>query len=66
MRLKINGEVREVRGNLSLTALLETLSMPPERVAVERNRVLVHRKAFTSVLLEDGDELEIVQLVGGG
>lgn len=66
MRLKINGAVRQFPGDLMLPALLEKLQLPAARVAVERNRTLVHRDKYSSVRLEDGDELEIVQLVGGG
>lgn len=66
MRLKINGEAREFPGDLTLSALLEKLQLPSARVAVERNRALVHRDSYPSVRLEDGDKLEIVQLVGGG
>ncbi len=66
MRLKINGEVREFPGDLTLSALLEKLGLPSARMAVERNHALVRRDTYSSVRLEDGDDLEIVQLVGGG
>jgi thiamine biosynthesis protein ThiS len=66
MHLKINGEVRELPDELTIAALLERLTLPIERVAVERNRELVHRGSFAEVVLQDGDELEIVRIVGGG
>ncbi len=66
MRLKINGEVREFSDDLTLSVLLEKLGLPSARMAVERNRALVRRDTYSSVRLQDGDELEIVQLVGGG
>jgi thiazole synthase len=38
----------------------------PEKVAVERNLEVVPRSTLGRVLVEDGDELEIVHFVGGG
>lgn len=61
-----NGKQVEVEEGTLLSGLLETLGMPGERVAVERNREIVPRGDFASTALEDGDSLEIVQFVGGG
>ena len=66
MKLKINGEEREVVDGLSLTALLESLQIRPGRVVVERNRDIVPRDSFGRAMLAEGDVLEIVQFVGGG
>ena len=66
MRLTINGEVREVPGGLTLTALLEHLALTDGPVAIERNREVVPRSQHGQVRLEAGDVLEIVQFVGGG
>jgi thiamine biosynthesis protein ThiS len=35
-------------------------------VAVERNREIVSKAAYDSTELEDHDELEVVEFVGGG
>ena len=66
MKLKINGEQREVVDGLSLTALLESLQIRPGRVVVERNRDIVRRDSFGRTMLAEGDVLEIVHFVGGG
>ena len=66
MKLKINGEEREVVAGLSLTALLESLQIRPGRVVVERNRDIVPRDSFGRTRLAEGDVLEIVHFVGGG
>ena len=47
-------------------ALLAELKLEPRYLAVERNRVLVPRRQHASCTLEEGDQLEIVTLVGGG
>ena len=66
MKLKINGEEKEVIDGLSLAALLEHLQIRPARVVVERNRGIVARDLYGTTLLAEGDVLEIVHFVGGG
>jgi thiamine biosynthesis protein ThiS len=66
MKLKINGEEREIADGLTVTALLEELKIRPARVVVERNREIVPREAYGTTPLADGDTLEIVHFVGGG
>ena len=66
MQIVINGETRDVPDALTMSQLLEQLKLEPRRVAVERNRQLLPRKQFDQAVLEAGDQLEIVTLVGGG
>lgn len=66
IRVRVNGEGREVPAGTTLAGLLERLELAPERVAVERNRVLVRRSELAAVELAEGDRLEVVTLVGGG
>jgi thiamine biosynthesis protein ThiS len=66
MRVKVNGEEREIDNGLTLTALLESLQIRPGRVVVERNRDIVPRDSYSATLINDGDTLEIVHFVGGG
>jgi sulfur carrier protein len=62
----INGESREIPPGMSVAALLTQLQMQPRLVAVERNRNLVPRAEHSACILETGDRIEIVTLVGGG
>jgi thiazole synthase len=64
--IRVNGEARRVRAGTSVAELVRALAPAPEFVAVERNRRLVPRGEHAAALLADGDELEIVTLVGGG
>jgi thiamine biosynthesis protein ThiS len=66
MKLTINGEERDFRAPLSLSALLDELGMKQDRVAVERNRNIVPREQWGQTELCSGDRLEIVHFVGGG
>jgi sulfur carrier protein len=56
MTIKLNGDRHEIPQPLSVSALLAALDIDPRRVAVEHNLTVV----------QDGDEVEIVNFVGGG
>jgi thiazole synthase len=65
--IRINGEHRRVHRGMTLAQFAsEELGLDPAKVAVERNLEVVPRSTLGNVLVEDGDELEIVHFVGGG
>ena len=66
IRIELNGETREVPEALNLTALLEWLDLPTDRVAVERNLEIVPRSRWGETLIQANDRLEVVHFVGGG
>ena len=62
-----NGPSRAAeRAESTLTALIESLNMKSDRVAIELNREIAPRGRWPQTVLKDGDRLEIVQFVGGG
>lgn len=67
MRVVVNGETRSFDPALpSVAALLDVLTLPAARVAVELNGRLVRRDERANTPIADGDVVEIVTLVGGG
>lgn len=66
MRLTVNGETREAPNGATLQDLLASLEIDGRRVAVERNREIAPKSLWSQIVLADGDQLEIVQFVGGG
>lgn len=62
----INGERRHAAPGTTLAELIAEIGLDPLRVAVERNLEIVPRSTFASVIVEDGDDYEIVHFVGGG
>lgn len=66
MNLRINGETRTFTQPLSVAGLLAQLNLEPRKIAVERNREIVPRSQYGDTQLSDGDQLEIVNFVGGG
>jgi sulfur carrier protein len=65
MRLKVNGEIMET-GAGTVQALLDELKVGRERVAVEVNLAIIKKKDYAFHSLKEGDEVEIVTLIGGG
>lgn len=66
MHIRLNGEAYETACPLTVSELLARLAIDARRVAVEHNLVVVRRGAFDTTQLADGDEVEIVNFVGGG
>ena len=65
MKLKVNGEYREVSAT-TVFDLLTELGLHPQGTIVERNREIVEPSAYRDTNLSEGDVLELVRLVGGG
>ena len=62
----VNGERRFFAADATLIDVIHGLSLEPDRVAVELNRAIVKREAWTVTGFDAGAEIEIVQFVGGG
>jgi len=66
LTITLNGDLRELTGPVSVAALLAELKIDSRRVAVEHNLVVIKRVDFEQTMVREGDELEIVNFVGGG
>jgi sulfur carrier protein len=66
LTITLNGEPFSVPGPLTIMDLLSRLEIDYRRVAVERNVRVIKRDAYMSTTIEEGDEIEIVNFVGGG
>ena len=67
LALTVNGDRRSVAPGTSLAAFLAALDLDPRLVVIEHNRtILRNREAYASLILMDGDVLEIVHFMGGG
>jgi thiazole synthase len=64
--ISVNGEHRRVVAGLTIAQLAADLGLEPAKVAVERNMEVVPRSTLDQVLVDDGDDFEIVTFVGGG
>ena len=66
MRIKLNGDPYDLAGPVTVTDLLARLGIDGRRVAVELNLVVLKRAVFDRTTIGEGDEVEIVNFVGGG
>ena len=66
MRVTLNGAERDFDRDTTIAQLVDEITKDRSRVAVERNRMIVPRAEWEYSIVSDGDEVEIVTLVGGG
>jgi len=62
----VNGEEMALPFGTTVSTLLQKLSLPSTRVAVEHNLRVVPRAEHPELRLNHGDHVEIVTFVGGG
>ena len=63
--VKINGKTFAAAGK-TVAEYLSGAGYDPKRIAVERNGEIVPKAQYAQTVLQDGDEIEIVNFVGGG
>jgi len=66
MTIILNGDPVEIGGPLTLSALLAQLGVDARRVAVEHNLNVIKRPNYDTTQIQEGDQVEIVNFVGGG
>jgi thiamine biosynthesis protein ThiS len=62
----LNGDSRVLERRMTIAELLAELEIDPRRVAVERNFLVIKRAAYGDTMILEGDEIEVVNFVGGG
>lgn len=66
MRILINGNAESFEQPPTVLEVLEQMGLTGRRVAVEVNREIIARGQHGVHCLQDGDEVEFVQAMGGG
>jgi sulfur carrier protein len=61
----INGSVREIEEGQSLRGLIDELCLR-HGLVIEYNGSIVPMNEWDNLILNDGDKLELVSIVGGG
>ena len=64
--ITVNGTLRPLEPHATLLDLIDSLGLKRELVAAEINGELVRRATLADRRLADGDQVEIVEFVGGG
>ena len=69
MKIKVNGEEKKIeldKENALLSTVLNLMGYKPNTIVVELNNLIINSMKWEKVKLKDGDNLEIVSIVGGG
>ena len=67
MNVQVNGEERHVIDGATVDDIVRLLMVQDARgIAVARNSEIVLRASWTTVRLEEGDHIEVLQAVQGG
>ncbi|HVZ81004.1 MAG TPA: sulfur carrier protein ThiS [bacterium] len=66
MKIILNGEEKLFDDGLSLDAVIQRLGVRRETVVAEVNRKIVKNEDRPQCRLQDGDQVELIQFVGGG
>ena len=66
LKISLNGEPFEIVGPLTVNQLLTEIDLDPRGVAVEHNLKIVKRDSYDSLIITEGDQIEVVHFVGGG
>ena len=64
--IQLNGEPRPCTPGTTIADLVDAMALTGKRFAVERNQEIVPRAEHGSTALQAGDQVEIVQAIGGG
>lgn len=62
----LNGELKAISGEQSITKLLEELNIPCLGTAVAVNETVVPRRIHAEHVVREGDRIEIIRAIGGG
>ena len=69
MKIKVNGEEKKIeldQENALLSNALNLMGYNSNTIVVELNNLIINSMKWEKVKLKDGDNLEIVSIVGGG
>ena len=66
MKVRINGNLKEIGSVRTVADLLDALRLPPSSALIEQNGNVIARPDFQITAVNEGDAIEIVQLVAGG
>ncbi|MDA9631372.1 sulfur carrier protein ThiS [Candidatus Pelagibacter sp.] len=66
IKIRVNGKVKSISYNCSLSNLVKNLKIPMKKVAIELNQEIIDKKIISKINLKKNDQIEIVHFIGGG
>ena len=66
IKIRVNGKVKSISDNYSVSDLVKNLKIPMKKVAIELNQEIIDKKSISRINLNKNDKIEIVNFIGGG
>ncbi len=66
LKLSLNGTVMPFETTLMLSELLDQQGYQTQKIAIAINGEFVPRSQYSDTAVNDGDEIDVIQAVGGG
>jgi len=66
LSITLNGEPHKLPAGSTLADLVDRLMLAQKRFAIEVNENIIPRNEHTSYLIQNNDQIEIVEAIGGG
>jgi sulfur carrier protein len=66
MKITVNGGTKEVAPKTTLVSLITDMGLNPVTVVVECDGKIIKRDEYDSLVLREGNVLELIRFVGGG
>ena len=66
MKITCNGEIKNIVPGTTPVTLIEDLDLNPDTVVVECDGRIVKREQYDTLVLTEGNVIELVRFVGGG
>ncbi|RYD04218.1 hypothetical protein N752_15350 [Desulforamulus aquiferis] len=66
MNIVLNGRELTLAEATTIEKLIEQRGLRPDTIIVEHNLQVVKRELWSSIMLKENDQVEILRFVGGG
>lgn len=66
IRITLNGDPKEIPQPMTLTELIRHVQQVPELIVAEVNEHIYKRDQYATVMVKEGDVVELLRFVGGG
>jgi sulfur carrier protein len=66
MKITCNGEIKEIPLKTTLVSFLRDMDLNPDTVLAECDGKIIKRDEYDTLVLQEGNVLELIRFVGGG
>tara|TARA_Y100000591_G_scaffold296836_1_gene287346 strand:- start:36 stop:254 length:219 start_codon:yes stop_codon:yes gene_type:complete len=66
IKIKLNGKVISINKGINLDILIKKFKFPLNKIAIEKNNLIVEKRKIKKIILKSNDKIEIVHFIGGG